>query len=96
MFFTLVIGTFGYTSFSPFNVEAFFSCYTMTILSILLYIFWKVVKRTSFHDPKAVDLVWETPQVDAYEAETTEESQTFWVEMGRMFMFRNFRRADRQ
>ncbi|KAF5598390.1 amino acid permease [Fusarium pseudocircinatum] len=96
VFFTLVIGTFGYTSFSPFNVESFFGCYTMTMLSILFYIFWKVVKRTSFHDPKAVDLVWETPQVDAYEAETTEESQTFRVEMGHMFMFQNFRQTNRQ
>ncbi|KAF4448418.1 amino acid transporter [Fusarium austroafricanum] len=37
--FTIVIGTFRYTSFSPFNVEAFFGCYTMTTLSIVLYIF---------------------------------------------------------
>ncbi|KAF5548302.1 amino acid permease [Fusarium mexicanum] len=93
LFFTLVIGAFGYTSFSPFNVEAFFGCYTMTILSILLFIFWKTFKRTSFHDPKAVDLVWESPQVDTYEAETMEESSTFWAEMVDMFMFRNFRRS---
>ncbi|KAK0369548.1 General amino acid permease AGP2-like protein 2 [Colletotrichum limetticola] len=91
VFFSVVIGTFGYTSFSPFDVGAFFGCYAMTILSILFYIFWKVFKRTSIYDPKAVDLVWETPQVDAYEAEMMEESQTFWGEMGRMILFRNSR-----
>ncbi|XEV01480.1 hypothetical protein FSHL1_006767 [Fusarium sambucinum] len=96
VFFTLVIGTFGYTSFSPFNTEAFFGCYAMTLLSIIFFIFWKVFHRTSFHDPKVIDMVWETPQVDAYEAETTEESQTFWGEMGRMFMFQTFRGTNRQ
>lgn len=84
VFFVFVIVTFGYTSFRPFDVEAFFSCYTMAILSIIFYAFWKIFKRTSFKNPSTVDLVWETPQVDAYEARSTDVPQTFWGEMFQM------------
>ncbi|KAL6889094.1 amino acid permease/ SLC12A domain-containing protein [Trichoderma evansii] len=88
VFFVLVIGTFGYTSFKPFNVEAFFGCYTMAFLSIILFLLWKLFKRTSFKDPLTVDLVWECPAVDAYEAMEKDAPTTFWREMLQMFRIR--------
>lgn len=60
----------------------------MTILAILFYIGWKVIKRTSFKDPREVDLVWERPVIDAYEATTTDPVKSFWEEMGGLFFIR--------
>ncbi|OJJ42154.1 hypothetical protein ASPZODRAFT_105698 [Penicilliopsis zonata CBS 506.65] len=88
VFFLLVIGTFGYTSFQPFDTESFFSCYAMALLSIVFFLGWTLVTRRGFHDPRTIDLVWECPRVDVYEATTLEEESTFWQEMGQLVGFR--------
>ncbi|KAL7622541.1 hypothetical protein AAE478_008048 [Parahypoxylon ruwenzoriense] len=88
VFFICVVGSYGYTTFNPFDAEAFFGCYAMTILSIILYIFWKLFKGTKFIKPEEVDLVWERPSVDAYENTITEAPTTFWQEMGHLVAIR--------
>ncbi|KAI1452456.1 amino acid permease/ SLC12A domain-containing protein [Annulohypoxylon moriforme] len=80
-FFTCIVGTYGYATFNPWDIEGFFGCYTMAMLSIIFFVFWKVVKRTNFVDPHHVDLIWERPVVDAYENTATEAPSTFWREM---------------
>ena len=47
----------------------------------VLYIFWKLLKRTPFVKPHEADLVWERPAVDAYEATFTSPPVGFWTEM---------------
>ena len=47
----------------------------------ILYVFWKIVKRTKYHRPSEVDLVWEKPTIDAYEASFTEVPIGFWEEL---------------
>ncbi|KEY66654.1 hypothetical protein S7711_01946 [Stachybotrys chartarum IBT 7711] len=73
---------YGYASFGPWNVESFFRNYTMQIVAPLLFIFWKLYKRTKFLKPREVDLVWERPIVDRYEASLTTPPTGFWREMG--------------
>ncbi|KAI1815119.1 histidine permease [Poronia punctata] len=70
----IIEGIFGYTVFLPgrWNVGDFFAPYTMALVAILLYFGWKIVKRTKFVKPLEADLVWEKPQIDAYEASFTE------------------------
>ncbi|PYH96840.1 hypothetical protein BO71DRAFT_161901 [Aspergillus ellipticus CBS 707.79] len=62
---------FGYSSFMPPDVATFFSCYTMLILAPILFVFWKVFKKTKFVKPHEIDLVWDRPYVDASEASFT-------------------------
>ncbi|KAI1347286.1 histidine permease [Xylaria sp. FL0043] len=70
----IIEGIFGYVVFVPghWSVAAFFPPYTMAFVTIILYFGWKIVKRTKFVKPHEADLVWEKPQIDAYEATFTE------------------------
>ncbi|KAI0814253.1 histidine permease [Xylaria sp. FL0064] len=70
----IIEGIFGYVVFVPghWSVAAFFPPYTMAFVTIILYFGWKIVKRTKFVKPLEADLVWEKPQIDAYEATFTE------------------------
>lgn len=88
VFFILVVGVYGYATFDPFDAEAFFGCYGMTILAIILFVGWKSIKRTSFKDSHQVDLVWERPAIDAYEVCTTDALNSFWGEMSDLIFFR--------
>lgn len=73
---------FGYASFKPtFSVETFFSNYTMVGVAPILYVFWKVFKKTKFVKSDEADLVWERPLVDLYEASFTSPPVGFWTEM---------------
>lgn len=81
----LVVGGYGYMSFIPWDVQSFFRNYTMQILAPILFIFWKVVKRTRFIRPSEVDLVWQRPTIDAYEANLIDPPTGFWTEMLQMF-----------
>lgn len=60
----------GYTVFFPswWTVGTFFTYYTMIIVCTVLFLGWKLVKKTKFVKPLEADLVWEKPIVDAYEA----------------------------
>lgn len=86
---TLIVLGYGYYAFSPkWDVEIFFQNYSMQILAVLLYIGWKLVKKTKYVRPHEVDLVWERPIIDAYENSITEPAVGFWVEMLQMVGFR--------
>ncbi|KAE8156078.1 amino acid permease/ SLC12A domain-containing protein [Aspergillus tamarii] len=78
---TLVIIFYGYSSFTPWSVSNFFSNYTMQLVAPCLFIFWKVVKKTRYVRPHEVDLVWERPEIDAYENSITTPPVGFWSEM---------------
>lgn len=75
---------YGYGAFQPPNVESFFQNYTMQILAPVLYISWKLIKRTKKVKPEELDLVWERPVVDAYEASFLSPPTGFWLEMGQL------------
>lgn len=77
---TLVL-FFGYSSFTPWNLSGFFQHYAMVFLAPLLYFGWKLTKRTKIVSSKQVDLVWERPIVDAYEATFASPPIGFWTEM---------------
>lgn len=71
--------TYGYTSFVPgFNdgVGTFFSYYTMAIINVVLYTFWKLFRRTKVIPAAEADLVWDKPIIDEYEANQTEVPTT--------------------
>jgi len=74
----------GYSSFKPANVSAFFQNYTMQILIVILYVGWKIIHKTKIIGPYEVDLVWERPTIDAYEATFLDPPTGFWREMGQM------------
>ncbi|KAI7208096.1 putative amino acid permease [Hortaea werneckii] len=65
----MIILFYGYSSFRPWDVGIFFQHYTMVILDPILFIVWKLLKRTKWLKPYEVDLVWEKPEIDEYEAE---------------------------
>lgn len=47
----------------------------------ILFIFWKVIKRTKFVKPHEADLVWDRPVIDAYEETFYGPPSSFWKEM---------------
>lgn len=80
----LMVFGYGYEAFRPFTVDAFFRSYTMQIIAPILFIGWKLIKKTRFVKPHEADLIWEAPIVDRYEARFTEPAPGFWTEMGRL------------
>ena len=85
---------YGYSSFQPPDVETFFSNYTMVILAPVLYIGWKLIKRTKFVKPEEADLVYQRPIIDAYEASIKTPPVTFWTEMVQMVGLRRRKAKD--
>ncbi|KAH7220483.1 amino acid permease/ SLC12A domain-containing protein [Fusarium redolens] len=86
---TLIILTYGYYAFRPtWSTEIFFQNYSMQILAVVLFVGWKLVKRTRYVRPIEVDLVWERPEIDAYENSLTEPPTGFWEEMGHLIGIR--------
>lgn len=84
---TVILLFYGYTAFAPWSVEAFFQNYTMQIVAPILYFGWKFIKKTRILQPKELDLVWEAPLLDAYEATFTEPPPGFWAECVQMLGF---------
>lgn len=86
VFFTTVC-TYGYTTFIPgeWSTADFFSCYTMQLVCPVLFIGWKIIKRTKIVSPREADLVWDRPLIDAYEASYIDEDIGFWREVLQMF-----------
>ena len=81
----LIVLFYGYSSFHPsWSVETFFSYYTMVIVAPILFVGWKLFKKTKIVRPLEADLVWERPVIDAYEASFTEAPIGFWAEMLRL------------
>ncbi|KIW99393.1 uncharacterized protein Z518_11381 [Rhinocladiella mackenziei CBS 650.93] len=69
IFVTIVVLIQGYAVFLPgfWDLGTFFTYYTMIFVCILLFVGWKLIKRTKFVRPQDADLVWDRPVIDAYE-----------------------------
>lgn len=78
-----IVLTYGYSTFLPgaFTLSGFFSYYTMVGVAPILYVFWKIVKRTKIVKSTEADLVWERPIIDAYEASFVSPPVGFWTEL---------------
>lgn len=89
-FMTTVVCTYGYSVFLPgsCDIGTFFTYYTMVLVCPVLYIFWKVLKRTKVIKALEADLIWDKPIIDAYEATFEEADVGFWTEIVQMFGFR--------
>ncbi|PVH91850.1 hypothetical protein DM02DRAFT_677858 [Periconia macrospinosa] len=82
-FLICVIFSYGYTVFLPGNwkIDDFMASYAMLMVYPVLFVFWKVLKKTKFVPSKEVDLVWDAPLIDAYEASFITPPVGFWTEM---------------
>lgn len=86
---TIIVLTYGYYAFRPeWSTEVFFQNYTMQIIAVITFFGWKIFKKTRYIRPAEVDLVWERPQVEAYENSIKEPAVSFWTEMARLIGFR--------
>ncbi|KAF2247463.1 amino acid transporter-like protein [Trematosphaeria pertusa] len=66
--FSVILAIYGYATFYAFDVGTFFTYYAMCFVCIILWVGFKLVKRSKFVRPEDADLVWERPRIDAYEA----------------------------
>ena len=66
--FSTTLSIYGYATFYAFDVGTFMTYYAMCFICIVLYIGFKIIKRSKFVKPEDADLVWERPEIDAYEA----------------------------
>lgn len=94
-FMTFVVCTYGYSVFLPgaWDVGTFFTYYTMVLVDPILYVGWKLFKRTKIIKPHETDLVWERATVDAYEAAYDEPIDGFWTEILQMFGIRRHKKT---
>ncbi|KAL4787345.1 amino acid permease/ SLC12A domain-containing protein [Aspergillus varians] len=78
-----VVCCYGYSSFTPWSIEDFFTNYTMVLLAPILFTGWKLVHKTKFVKPHEADLVWEAPEITNYEEELSiiDPPTGFWEEM---------------
>ena len=85
-----VVTTYGYSTFLPgqWSVSSFFTYYTMVLVAPVLFFGWKLIKHTKLIKAHEMDLVWDRPIIDAYEATFTEYAPGFWSEILQMFGFR--------
>ena len=90
---TFVVLFYGYSAFTPWDVGTFFSFYTMAIVAVFTFSGWKIFKKSKVVPAAEADLVWERPEIDAYE-ETCEDVPTgFWQEILEMTGWRKVGRA---
>lgn len=77
---TFVTLFYGYAVFrnGSWNTKDFFGSYTIVGVDIIIFVIWKVWHRTKFIKPNDVDLVWERPTIDAYEATFIDPPVGFW------------------
>ncbi|ETN41613.1 uncharacterized protein HMPREF1541_03549 [Cyphellophora europaea CBS 101466] len=87
---------YGYTSFVPWSMQSFFRNYTLQIFNIVLFLGWKLAKKTRWQKAKDIDLVWERPVIDAYEASFTDAPNGFWTEVLQLFGMRRGRKDSGQ
>jgi amino acid transporter len=65
----VIVFVYGYSTFKgAFSLVSFFTYYTMVGVAPILFVFWKVLHKTKWRSPHEVDLVWDAPLIDAYEA----------------------------
>ena len=53
----------------------------MQIVDPLLFIGWKLIKKSKWKSVYEIDLVWERPTIDAYEATFIDPPVGFWREI---------------
>ena len=76
---------YGYGTFRPeWGTAKFFQNYTIVIIDPILYLSWKFIKKTKIVGIYEIDLVWERPTIDAYEATFIDKPIGFWREMGQL------------
>jgi amino acid transporter len=85
-----VVFCYGYPVFLPGNwlIDTFMSSYAMLMIAPVLYVFWKLVKKTRIIPSKEVDLVWDAPLIDAYEASFITPPVGFWTELVQLVGFK--------
>lgn len=83
VFLICVVFCYGYSVFLPgaFTIEDFFSYYTMLGVAPILFVVWKLIHKTKVIPAHEVDLVWDAPLIDAYEASFISPPVGFWTEM---------------
>ncbi|KAL1608126.1 hypothetical protein SLS60_003065 [Paraconiothyrium brasiliense] len=100
VFLTCVVTCYGYTTFLPgnFTIDDFFTYYMMLIIDPVLFIGWKLWRKTKFVKASEADLVWDKPLIDAYEDALEEEHVGFWKDVGNMFgsCFQKRRKVDEE
>ncbi|PTB36722.1 hypothetical protein M441DRAFT_72794 [Trichoderma asperellum CBS 433.97] len=77
----VILFFYGYRSLVPFNVSGFVTAYFMPLFVPCLFLGWKLIKKTKFIRAKDVDLIWEAPLIDAYEASLEEAPVGFWKDV---------------
>ena len=60
----------------------------MVFLAPILYIGWKLVKKSKFVKPADMDLVWQRPVIDAYEDSFSTPPTGFWRELWQLMTFK--------
>ncbi|OQU96748.1 hypothetical protein CLAIMM_02783 [Cladophialophora immunda] len=93
---TIIVIFYGYSAFTPWDVGTFFSYYTMVIVAPMLYVGWKLIKRTKKVSALEADLVWERPVVDAYKATFISPPVGFWTEMLQLVGLKRAKKDDRR
>ncbi|KAF4963465.1 hypothetical protein FSARC_8514 [Fusarium sarcochroum] len=92
VFMTALVCGYGYEVFLPghWDLGSFFTYYTMLLLAPVLYIGWKVTKKTKIVKPELADLIWDAPIIDALEAETMDEERkgSLWKDLRSRFQSR--------
>lgn len=71
---------YGYAVFrsGQWSAKDFFGAYTILGVDVILLVGWKLLKRTKFVGVSEIDLVWERPTIDAYEATFIDPPVGFW------------------
>ena len=87
VFLTCVVTCYGYTVLLPggWSVDSFFTYYMMVLVDPVLFVAWKLLKKTRIVEPGKADLVWDKPTIDAYEDSYAEERVGFWRDVLNMF-----------
>ena len=83
VFLTCVVTCYGYPVFLPGNwaIDTFFTFYMMVLIDPVLFVGWKLIKRTKAVKPEEADRVWDRPRIDAYELAFNEPVTGFWKEI---------------
>lgn len=68
------------TTLLGWDLGTFWSYYTMCFFCPVIYLGWKIIKRTKIVKPEEADLVWERPIIDAYEANMGQDELSLWKE----------------
>lgn len=72
-----MVGAIGYTTFMPgmWSVENFLTYYLMTLLNIVLFIGYKLIKKTKIVKPSEADLVTGLEEVEEHELQYLEHEE---------------------